>query len=96
MPRDFTPKVLTANDLLTGSSVWQDADGRWTTDPRAALLIEDAATADLLLLDAEARAHEVVGAYLADAAGGSDGPLPTHFRERMRQSGPSPAARVPA
>jgi len=45
--------------------------------------------ADLKLLDAEARAHEVVGPYLADARAGPNGPEPVHFREAFRARGPS-------
>jgi hypothetical protein len=31
----------------------------------------------------------VVGAYLADATAGPDGPEPVHFREAFRTRGPS-------
>jgi hypothetical protein len=31
----------------------------------------------------------VVGAYLADAKPGANGPEPTHFREEFRTRGPS-------
>ncbi|GAA5078822.1 DUF2849 domain-containing protein [Roseibacterium beibuensis] len=89
MPRPFTPKVLTANDLLLGDAVWLAPDGSWTRHMSEALLIEDQASADLHLLDAEARGHEVVGPYLADAQSGPHGPEPTHFREAFRTRGPS-------
>ncbi|MCR9067492.1 MAG: DUF2849 domain-containing protein [Rhodobacteraceae bacterium] len=89
MPRPFTPKVLTANDLILGDVVYMTADGGWTRRHAEAELIEDAATADLKLLDAEARGHEVVGAYLADAVAGLRGPEPVHFREAFRTRGPS-------
>lgn len=89
MPRSYTPKVLTANALLEGDVVWLDADGHWTRKIEDAALIEDEMTADLHLLDAHARGHEVVGAYLADARQGPNGPEPTHFREAFRTRGPS-------
>ena len=89
MPRPFTPKVLTANDLLAGDVVYMTGDGDWTRTHTEAELIEDAVTADLKLLDAEARGHEVVGAYLADATAGPLGPEPVHFREAFRTRGPS-------
>ena len=89
MPRPFTPKVLTANDLMLGDVVYMTADGGWTRRHAEAELIEDAATAELKLLDAEARGHEVVGAYLADAVAGPRGPEPVHFREAFRTRGPS-------
>ena len=88
-PRPFTPKVLTANALLEGDVVWLAADGRWTRRMEEAALIEDEATAELHLLDAHARGHEVVGAYLTDAKRGPKGPEPTHFREAFRTRGPS-------
>ena len=89
MPRPFTPKVLTANALLEGDVVYMTEDGQWTRRHSEAELIEDAALADLRLLDAEARGHEVVGAYLADAKPGPNGPEPVHFREAFRTRGPS-------
>ena len=41
------------------------------------------------LLDAERQKNVVVGPYLADMAPTGDGPVPTHFREAFRASGPS-------
>ena len=90
MPRQFTPKVLTANALLEGDVVYLDADGQWTRIATDALLIKEEADAELHLLDAEARAHEVVGPYLADASSGMAGPAPNTRRERVRAAGPSP------
>jgi hypothetical protein len=89
MPRPFTPKVVTANALLQGDVVYLTHDGEWTRRHAEAELIEDAGLADLRLLDAEARGHEVVGAYLADAQPGPHGPEPVHFREVFRTRGPS-------
>ena len=88
-PRPFTPKVVTANALLEGDAVWLDAQGRWTRQMAQAALMGDAATAEAALRDAQARAHEVVGVYLADAKPGANGPEPTHFREEFRTRGPS-------
>ena len=47
------------------------------------------ATAELKLLEAEARAHEAVGAYLADVAVENGRVATTHFREAFRAKGPS-------
>ncbi|MFN3936281.1 MAG: DUF2849 domain-containing protein [Gemmobacter sp.] len=85
----FTPKVVTANDLRLGDVVWLTEDNRWTRDLAEAELIEDEAHAQLRLLHAQRRALEVVGAYLADARLGRDGPEPVHFREAFRTRGPS-------
>ena len=89
MARPFTPKVVTANALLEGDVVYLTTQGHWTRDHGEADLIEDAATADIRLLEAQALAHEVVGPYLADAKKGANGPEPIHFREAFRTRGPS-------
>ncbi len=89
MPRPFTPKVVTANRLLEGDAVWLRADGEWTPKMAEAELITDEGTAQVRLIEAEAQAHIVVGAYLADAKPGTKGPEPTHFREAFRTRGPS-------
>lgn len=89
MPKDFTPKVVTANHLLEGDVVYLTADDAWTRELREAELITDEAHGQIRLLDAQARAHEIVGAYLADAAPSDTGPTPTHFREAFRATGPS-------
>ena len=52
-------------------------------------LIEDEAHAQLRLVHAMAQKSVAVGAYLADAKAGPDGPEPTHFREVFRTRGPS-------
>ncbi|MEL7114399.1 MAG: DUF2849 domain-containing protein [Pseudomonadota bacterium] len=90
MPRAFTPKVVTANHLLEGDVVYLTADDRWTRDHGHAELIEDEAHAQIRQLEAQARADEIVGAYLADASPDDRGrPRPTHFRETFRAKGPS-------
>lgn len=85
----FTPKVVTANRLIEGDVVWLTADDRWTPHHHEAELIEDEAHAQLRLLRADAQRGVVVGAYLADARPGPNGPEPVHFRERFRTLGPS-------
>ena len=89
MPRAFTPKVVTANALLEGDAVWLTKENTWTRDILKAELITDEAHGDLRLLEAQARAAEIAGAYLADAKAGDNGPEPTHFREAFRTRGPS-------
>jgi hypothetical protein len=89
MSRAFTPKVVTGNDLRLGDVVWQTAAGGWTRKLTEAELIEDEAIADLRLLDAMAQSSRIVGAYLADARRGPNGPEPVHFREAFRARGPS-------
>ena len=89
MPRKFTPKVVTANHLLEGDSIWLTADGQWSRLMSDAELIEDEAHADARLALAAAQGGQIVGAYLADAKAGENGPEPTHFREAFRTRGPS-------
>ena len=85
----FTPKVVTANDLRLGDVVYLTADDRWSRLHHEAELIADDAHAQLRLHFAAAQKLVVVGAYLADATAGPDGPEPVHFREAFRTRGPS-------
>lgn len=89
-PRAFTPKVVTASDLLEGDVVYLNAAGGWTRDLSEAVLLTDEGDAQLRLLEAEQQSNKVVGAYLADMRQGPNGrPEPTHFREEFRRTGPS-------
>ncbi|WP_309666287.1 DUF2849 domain-containing protein [Tabrizicola sp.] len=89
MSRRFTPKIVTANLLREGDVVYLTADDQWSPLHTKAELIEDEAHAQMRLLHASAQKLLVVGAYLADAKAGSNGPEPTHFREEFRTRGPS-------
>lgn len=89
MADKFTPKVVTANDLLKGDVVWLTEDDNWSRDIRDAEMIDDEAHATIRLLEAKAQSQRVVGAYLAEARLGPKGPEPTHFRELFRTRGPS-------
>ncbi|MGR3469246.1 MAG: DUF2849 domain-containing protein [Shimia sp.] len=82
----FTPSVVTANHLLEGDVIYLTAQDTWSRDLAEAELIEDEAHAQIRLLDAQAQADTVVGAYLAPMA---PGPAPAHFREAFRATGPS-------
>ncbi|SEM88869.1 Protein of unknown function [Gemmobacter aquatilis] len=85
----FTPKVVTANALIEGDVVYLTADGRWSRHHHEAELLDDEAHAQLRLLHGMSQRNVVVGAYLADAKAGPNGPEPTHFREVFRTRGPS-------
>lgn len=89
MKNRFTPKVVTASDLVEGDVVYLTADDRWSRHHHEAELIEDEAEAQMRLLHATAQRLVVVGAYLADARPGPRGPEPVHFREAFRTRGPS-------
>jgi hypothetical protein len=88
MPKQFTPKVVTANHLLEGDVIYQTATG-WTRRLSEAELLTDEADADLRLIDALQQADAVVGAYLADVKLVNNALEPTHFREEFRTTGPS-------
>jgi hypothetical protein len=89
MSRKFTPQVVTANDLREGDVVYQTADNRWSRLHSEAELIEDADIAATRLAHAATQRNLIVGAYLADAKQGPNGPEPIHFREAFRTRGPS-------
>ena len=89
MSRRYTSQVVTANRLREGDVVYQTADNRWSPFHNAAELIEDEAHAQLRLAHAAGQKLLIVGAYLADAKQGPNGPEPTHFREAFRTRGPS-------
>ena len=93
MSRAFTPKVVTANALLEGDVVYLRADDCWTRNLAEAEVMDTQDQAAARLLDAEMRADEVVGVYLADVSAGKSGPTAVHFRETFRASGPSAYAR---
>ncbi len=85
----FTPKVVTANDLLEGDAVWLTSRDTWSRDMGQAELIEDEAVAQDRLLFGISQAGVVVGAYLVEAKPSEKGPVPVHFREEFRTRGPS-------
>ena len=89
MSRRYIPKVVTANRLREGDVVYMTANNLWTPHHHEAELIEDEAHAQLRLLHAAGQKLVVVGAYLADAKAGANGPEPVHFREAFRTRGPS-------
>ncbi|NRP12473.1 hypothetical protein XMM379_001536 [Aliiroseovarius sp. xm-m-379] len=89
MPRPFTPKIVTANDLVTGDVIYLAEDGSWVRDMCMAVLLDEEDGANARLAEAVAQPHITVGAYLADAKRGEKGPEPTHFREAFRARGPS-------
>jgi hypothetical protein len=89
MPREFTPKVITANALLEGDVVYLTSSDTWSRSLAEAEVLTEESDAQYRLLQAQARSAEVVGAYLADVRPGPSGPEPAHFREDFRLTGPS-------
>ena len=88
MSKSFTPKVVTATDLLKGDVIYQTANG-WTRDLANAEILTDEAHADLRLIEGSQQIADVVGVYLMDIALDGTAPQTTHFREAFRAKGPS-------
>jgi hypothetical protein len=89
MSRPFTPKVITANDLREGDVVYLTAQGGWSRTHGDAALFLAQDEAEAALARTAAQSLIIVGAYLADAKAGPNGPEPVHFREVFRTRGPS-------
>lgn len=87
MPKPFTPKVVTASDLLKGHVIYQTADG-WSPDIAQAEVLLDEANADLRLLEASQQTERVIGPYLISVTLDAGLPQPEHFREVFRANGP--------
>lgn len=89
MAKQFQPAVISANDLFDGRVIYLDANGAWVEHLHQAELIHDEERAQSRLALALAQSERAVGAYLAPAQPGEDGPRPAHFRESFRARGPS-------
>ena len=90
MAKQFTPKIVTANDLFEGDVIYLTGEGGWSRDHRDALPLNSQDEADELLGVAQKQAARAVGPYLADVALDEHGkPYPAHFREAFRSRGPS-------
>ena len=85
------PVVMTANDLLDGQVVFLGTCG-WSFDPHDARVASDEATVAHLEVEAarEAKANRIVEPYLVAVEIAPDGAWnATHFRESIRQKGPT-------
>ncbi len=85
----FTPSVVTANDLLSGDVIYLTPHGNWSRIHTDAALFTEQLAAEAALSAAQAQPDQIVGAYLAPARHGPNGPEPAHFREVFRARGPS-------
>jgi len=88
MAKAFQPSVITANALIEGDVVYLQGQ-TWVRDLKAAEVLTDEADAEIRLLEASARAAEVVGVYLIPVGTENDSIQTTHFREAFRAKGPS-------
>lgn len=89
MSKRFEPVVVSANDLFDGRVIYLASDGAWVDHLNQAELIDTPERADERLALANTQQSRLVGAYLAPARPGENGPEPAHFREAFRATGPS-------
>jgi hypothetical protein len=80
-------KALTANDLLTGDTVFW-SHGAWVEQFADAEIFQGE-DADAALAVAEKQITEVVGCYLFDVQETPEGLAPVAYRERVRALGPT-------
>ncbi|HKJ60474.1 MAG TPA: DUF2849 domain-containing protein [Hyphomicrobiales bacterium] len=86
MAKQSAFKIVTANHLLEGHSVFLSEDG-WTADHRKSRIAHGADEATTLeaLGRVDEDANYVVGVYLVDVSLDGEGqPEPIHYREKMR------------
>ncbi|MCB1491996.1 MAG: DUF2849 domain-containing protein [Rhodobiaceae bacterium] len=89
MAKAFSPKIVSANHLLSGLAIYRTATG-WSGDIADAAIAHDADSADVLLAAAAGEPDIAVGPYLVDVAGHpAANPAPTRFREVLRVTGPT-------
>ena len=96
--RPALPFVLTANDLLSGYSVYHDG-ARWVGKLRDSLVASDPDAAERLneLGLAELKKGAIIDAYLAGVTIAPDGGIaPRAYRDTYRVSGPTIAFAGPA
>ena len=85
------PAILMASHLLEGDTVFK-TDAGWTRDPSAAKIAHDAETAAAMEAEGKAAAatNLVIDPYLVPVDLTDSGlPVAKHFRDVMRQKGPS-------
>lgn len=97
MAKQFLPKVLTANNLVEGHSVFLCAEG-WHRDiSRAMVSVTPEQAAELEALgNRHVRANQVVGPYLVEVQIGDGAPVPVLRREQIRAAGKPTIAVGPA
>lgn len=90
MAREFTPQIVTANDLLLGDVVYMTSQGKWVRELQNAHIANSPEQARTMLEHALSQHDRVVGAYLTAILVDENGrPSPAHFREAFRATGPS-------
>ena len=78
--------VVVANQLASGRTVFQRADGRWSDSLHAALVHTEEKTAELAVQQAGSEPTLVIDAYLVRL---DEAARPEQLREAIRVSGPT-------
>jgi len=88
---DCSEYVVTANEVLSGDTVFRDPESKWMRgiDHAAVLKCEDAGFVALGEAQKDERANIVMGAYLVEVSRESGAIRPVHIRERIRALGPT-------
>ena len=90
MARQFSPQVITANDLFEGDVIYLTKTGGWSRDIADAHIAQSPEQFETMLEVANSQPGQIVGAYAAnvktDASGTAE---PAQFREEFRTRGPS-------
>lgn len=83
-------EILTGNELISGGTVYLDAEGRWVEDLQAARLFgEDEAEARDAALAASKGTGRIVGADIENVELVEGRIVPRRLRERIRAAGPT-------
>lgn len=88
---DCSDYVVTANEVLSGDTVFRDPEDKWVRgiDGAAVLKCEDSGFVALGDAQKDERANIVMGAYLVEVSRESGAIRPVHIRERIRALGPT-------
>lgn len=87
----MTAKILTANRLTDGISVWMSASGEWETSISAGLIARHEEAVEALVgIGVRAQAeNRVIDVAVIDVEDTPEGPRALRLRERIRAHGPS-------
>lgn len=91
MTEDCSEYVVTANEVLSGDTVFRNLDDEWvrSIDRAAVLRCEDSGFVALGEARKDEHANIVMGAYLVEVSRESGAIRPVHIRERIRALGPT-------
>ncbi|MCR6673782.1 DUF2849 domain-containing protein [Devosia ginsengisoli] len=83
-------EILTGNELISGGTVYLDANNRWVEDLQAARLFSKDETAERdAALAATKAGGRIVSLEIEDVSHDGDRIVPKRLRERIRAAGPT-------